>query len=323
VTGLLGPSQVGPFLAAGAVGLAGWSLGALSPGGAVAAGLVGGTVLVRGGLPAAGALVAFFVTSSALGRYKVRAKARRGVLAQAKGGRRDAWQVLANGGAGAVALALGGRRGAPAFLGALATAGADTWATELGLLASGPPRLVTTLRPVAPGTSGAVTPQGTLAAVGGALTVGATWGVVQALERKLAPQRAQGGRAECGGRGSSGARGAARDGARGPARWSPAGAVPLAVVVGVAGAFVDSLLGATVQGAYWCPTCQEPLEVARHPRCGGRATLVRGWPWLTNDAVNALATATGAVLGATLAGALAGGRGAREGSAPETGAGVA
>ena len=81
---------------------------------------------------------------------------------------------------------------------------------------------------------------------------------------------------------------------------SPAGAVPLAVVAGVAGAFVDSLLGATVQGAYWCPTCQEPLEVARHPRCGGRAILVRGWPWLTNDAVNALATATGAVLGATL-----------------------
>ena len=275
MTGLLGPSLAGPFLAAGAVGLAGWSLGALSPGGAVAAGLVGGTVLARGGLPAAGALVAFFVTSSALGRYKARAKARRGVLAQAKGGRRDAWQVLANGGAGAVALALGGRRGAPAFLGALATAGADTWATELGLLASGPPRLVTTLRPVAPGTSGAVSPQGTLAAVGGALTVGATWGVVQALERKLAPQRTRG-------------------------VLSPAGAVPLAVVAGTAGAFVDSLLGATVQGAYWCPTCQEPLEVARHPRCGGRATLVRGWPWLTNDAVNALATATGAVLGATL-----------------------
>ena len=58
-------------------------------------------MLARGGLPAAGALVAFFVTSSALGRYKARAKARRGVLAQAKGGRRDAWQVLANGGAGA------------------------------------------------------------------------------------------------------------------------------------------------------------------------------------------------------------------------------
>ncbi|HEX2517908.1 MAG TPA: DUF92 domain-containing protein [Chloroflexota bacterium] len=287
MNGLLGAYLPGPFLAAGAVGLAGWSLGALSPGGAVAAGLVGGTVLARGGLPAAGALVAFFVTSSALGRYKARAKARRGVLAQAKGGRRDAWQVLANGGAGAVALALGGRRAAPAFLGALATAGADTWATELGLLASGPPRLLTTLRPVAPGTSGAVTPQGTLAAVGGALTVGATWGVVQALERRLAPQRAQGG-------------------------LEPAGrAVPLAVVTGTAGAFVDSLLGATVQGAYWCPTCQEPLEVAQHPRCGGRATLVRGWPWLTNDAVNALATATGAVLGATLAGALAGGRGVR------------
>jgi uncharacterized protein (TIGR00297 family) len=288
VTGLPGPYLAGSYLAAGAVGIAGWSLGALSPGGAVAAGLVGGTVLARGGLPAAGALVAFFVTSTALGRYKARAKARRGVLAQAKGGRRDAWQVLANGGAGAVALALGGRRGVPAFLGALATAGADTWATELGLLASGPPRLVTTLRPVPPGTSGAVTPQGTLAAIGGALTVGATWGAVRARERRAAPQRARGGRAGCGGRGLK------------PARWAPAGAVPLAVVAGTAGAFVDSLLGATVQGAYWCPACREPLEVAVHPRCGGRATLVRGWPWLTNDAVNALATGAGALLGALL-----------------------
>jgi uncharacterized protein (TIGR00297 family) len=174
-----------------------------------------------------------------------------------------------------VALALWGRRGLPAFLGALATAGADTWATELGLLASAPPRLVTTLRPVAPGTSGAVSLPGTLAAAGGALTVGAAWGVTSALGGGPAPGQAR----------------------RGP---RPLEAVLLAGVAGTAGAFVDSLLGATVQGAYWCPTCREPLEVALHPRCGGRAILVRGWPWLDNDAVNALATATGAALGATL-----------------------
>jgi Integral membrane protein DUF92 len=46
---------------------------------------------------------------------------------QAKGARRDAWQVLANGGPATLLLALGEPGG---FVGALATAGADTWATR-------------------------------------------------------------------------------------------------------------------------------------------------------------------------------------------------
>src|SRR5262249_3756464 len=153
-------------------------------------------------------------------------------------------------------------------LGALATAGADTWGTELGLLAARPPRLVTTLRPVAPGTSGAVTPEGTLAAAAGAAATGLAW--------------------------AAGARRAAAPGAAGVR------AVVLAVLAGTLGALVDSLLGATVQAAYWCPRCREPVEVRRHARCGQPADLVRGWGWLGNDAVNALATAAGALFGAAL-----------------------
>jgi uncharacterized protein (TIGR00297 family) len=232
-------------------------------------------VLAGGGLPAGAALVAFFLTSSALSRYKALTKARRGVLAQAKGGRRDAWQVLANGGVAALCLAVAGRRGRAAFLGALATAGADTWATELGLLAPRPPRLVTTLRPVAPGTSGGVTPEGTLAGLAGALTVGAAWGAGRVLAGRL------GG----GGDGDGGA---------------PARALLLTGAAGTAGALADSLLGATVQGAYWCPACREPVETPVHPRCGGEAVLVRGWRWVNNDVVNALATGVGAILGGLL-----------------------
>jgi uncharacterized protein (TIGR00297 family) len=272
---LAGPAW--PYAAAAAVGLAGWWQGALTADGAAAATAVGGAVLGRGGPPAAAALVTFFVTGSALSRFKARAKSRRGVLAQAKGGRRDAGQVLANGGAAALALALLGRRGQALFLGALATAAADTWATELGLLARRRPRLITSGHPVAPGTSGGVTLEGTLASLAGALTTGAAFGATAWLRSRLPGPPAGGAAGRAAGQ-----------------------AVLLATVAGTAGAGVDSLLGATVQGVYWCPTCAEPAETAVHARCGQPTGLVRGRRWIDNDVVNALATATGALTGAAL-----------------------
>src|SRR5262249_15057089 len=59
-----------------------------------------------------------------------------------------------------------------AFVGAMATANADTWATEVGTLSTEEPRLITTGEPVAPGTSGGVTLLGTGAALAGAVSVG-------------------------------------------------------------------------------------------------------------------------------------------------------
>jgi uncharacterized protein (TIGR00297 family) len=268
-----------PYAAAAAVGLAGWWQGALTADGAAAATAVGGAVLGRGGPPAAVALVTFFVSGSALSRFKSGAKERRGVLAQAKGGRRDAAQVLANGGSAALCLALLGRRGQAPFLGALATAAADTWATELGLLARRRPRLITSGRPVGPGTSGGVTPEGSLASLAGALTTGAAYAATAWLQGRL-----------LGPRDDAAARGAA------------ARTVLLAAVAGTAGAGVDSLLGATVQGAYWCPVCAQPTETPVHPRCGQPTRLVGGRRWIDNDAVNALATAAGALSGAALSG---------------------
>lgn len=259
----------GSALAAGAIGYGGWRARALTGDGALAATAVGATVLARGGWPAAAALVVFFVTSSALSRFKAREKARRGVLVQAKGGRRDAWQVLANGGAAAACVGLAGRRGAGGYLGALATAGADTWATELGLLAARRPRSILSLRPVPPGTSGGVTPEGTLASLAGAATAGAAWTAMEWLQSGHRPG----------------------DAVRGIVRTA---------LAGTAGALIDSLLGATVQGAYWCPRCHEPTETRFHARCGEAASLVRGVPWITNDVVNALATAAGALIGVAL-----------------------
>src|SRR4051794_41739968 len=100
----------GSALAAAAIATAARRRRALTADGAAAATVVGTIVAARGGLPAAAALIAFFVTSSALSRFKEREKARRGVLAQAKGGERDAWQVLANGGDPPAPFMAGGPR---------------------------------------------------------------------------------------------------------------------------------------------------------------------------------------------------------------------
>ena len=59
-----------------------------------------------------------------------------------------------------------------AYFGAIASANADTWATELGVLSRTPPRLITTGKPVAPGTSGGVTWYGTVAALAGSAFIG-------------------------------------------------------------------------------------------------------------------------------------------------------
>ncbi len=70
--------------------------------------------------------------------------------------------------------------------------------------------------------------------------------------------------------------------------------LPAATIIGVTGMLADSALGATVQGRFRCPHCSEASEWPRH-RCGAPTTLTGGWRWLSNDGVNAIATACAAV----------------------------
>lgn len=200
--------------------LAYWRRALTLDGASVAAG-IGCIAFARGGLPAAGSLLAFFGSSTVLSRLGEGRK-QGSPLAQAKGARRDSFQVLANGGVATLSIALGARRGGPGFVGALAAAAADTWATELGLLARRQPRLITTLQPVAAGTSGGVTLEGLAASLGGALVVGLAWVSL----------------------------GGGRQGFR------------QAVLAGVGGSLIDSLLGATQQAVYRCSGLQRADRVA-------------------------------------------------------------
>ncbi len=242
----------------------------LSPSGALAAWLEGSAILGLGGWAWGVLLLTFFVSSSALSRWAAARKRATAAEKFAKGSRRDAGQVLANGGLAAL-LSIGAWLWEPgsaqwwvAFAAALATAAADTWATEVGVLHPRP-RHILTGRPVPPGTSGGVSPWGWAAAVAGA-------GLLALLAAWLAPASA------------------------------PAARVVTAVVVGgVVGTAVDSLLGATVQAMFYCPTCAKETE--QHPvhaRCGTPTVHRRGWRWMTNDVVNALAILSGAVVAAWL-----------------------
>jgi len=178
---------LGLLLAAG-ISLAAYRARALTRSGALAAWAVGAVVFGAGGWAEAAALLTFFLTSTALSRWRKRDKE---ALGYEKGGRRDTGQVLANGGVAAACLLL--PLFAPGFdpaharllcLAALAAANADTWATEIGSALGGRPYDLRTGRPAAPGASGAVSAAGTLAALAGAALIGpfaggaAGWGVV-------------------------------------------------------------------------------------------------------------------------------------------------
>jgi uncharacterized protein (TIGR00297 family) len=82
-------------------------------------------------------------------------------------------QVVANGGLFALAAFLSTRGDAFAWqavvAGAIAAATSDTWSTEVGTVLGGIPRAILSGRQVAPGTSGGITIQGTMAALTGAL----------------------------------------------------------------------------------------------------------------------------------------------------------
>jgi uncharacterized protein (TIGR00297 family) len=238
--------------------------GSLSRSGAVAALLIGTAIYAGGGTRWFMALLAFFVTSTLLGKVGKAQKARI-KLEFEKGDTRDAWQALSNGGVAALcalgALLVPHLAWTGAFVGALATANGDTWATELGTLSRAEPWSLRSLRRVPRGSSGAVSPLGLLATAAGGLLIG---GIVA---------------------------GAEGSGLCAPGWWA------IGLLTGVLGSLADSVLGASVQAAYRCPVCSSQTEGVLH-QCGSRTERISGFAWFDNDLVNLGATGFGAALGA-------------------------
>jgi len=255
------------LLAAAVVGAAAARVGFLKPSGAWGAFLLGSVVFGLGGISWSVPLLVFFILGSLLSKYSP--KRRRAVkerldLIFEKGSTRDAAQVWANGGIAGLAVIAGALYPDPAlfiaYLGALGAAAADTWGTEIGVLGRGRTLSVVTMRPVERGTSGGISAVGTLGAAVGALSVGLAG-----------------------------------------AFWSdrPLVAIITAIVAGLLGMLIDSLIGATLQARYRCSRCGAITERRLH--CDVPATLIAGHRWVTNDVVNTACTLTGAAVAYILA----------------------
>jgi len=160
-----------------AIALAALRARAIDVPGAVSAIVIGTAITAALGIGGLCLMVAFFVLGSVTTRLGYRAKAARGI-AQERGGARGWPHAWANGGVPAGLALLAGMAPPPfrdllvlAYAGAVATAAADTCSSEVGKAFGRRTFLVTTLRPVPPGTDGAVSLEGTMSGLGGALVV--------------------------------------------------------------------------------------------------------------------------------------------------------
>ena len=186
----------------------------VSRSGAIVGALIGATIFSAEGWPAWVMLLATFLAASGTSRVGLARKTRLGI-AEARGGRRSAANAVANCGVAtlaAVAAALTPYKTAArlVFVAALTAGGSDTVASEIGKAWGRRTVLVTNFGTVKPGTPGAISLEGTMAGLLAALALAAL-GV-----------------------------------ALGRLAWSAI----LAVVVGAtAGAFVESVLGATLEAS--------------------------------------------------------------------------
>jgi uncharacterized protein (TIGR00297 family) len=230
---------------------ASFSLRFLSSSGSVGTFILASIIFGLGGWQWTVPILAFFILSSGLSKFGKKRKAQYQLMFE-KTDTRDAGQVAANGGVAGITMLCWyffPEYGVwyYMYLGSLAAVTADTWGTELGLLAKGSPRSIITLKKVETGSSGAVSFAGLAGGALGALFIalsGNFWMTGSAVRSSSV----------------------------------------MIVISGVAGSLVDSLLGATVQAKYRCEVCGKVTERTVH--CGTPALLVDGVRWMDNDAVN-------------------------------------
>lgn len=242
----------------------------LSFSGVLASIFLGVIVLFLGGWDCFIIMLVFLVLGVASTKYRRKDK-EPDVLAQEKSGVRSWVNVLANGGPAAMSIMLEHFFRMEIFLVFFTTtvcsAAADTLATELGLLSSSKPRLITNLkRSVEKGVSGGVTLLGTFAGLSGAIAIA----LVSLTLRQ----------------------------ANAPGIISRIGDAQRLLVAcstgGFLGMIIDSLLGATVQEAYVSKTDGRLYE---KPGKQGEYVLVKGFKGFDNHVVNLVSNLAAGILG--------------------------
>ncbi|MDN4525382.1 DUF92 domain-containing protein [Fictibacillus fluitans] len=198
-----------------------------------------------------GLLLLFFISSSLLSKWgKEKKKKLRTLSVESTG--RNAGQVFANG--GAAFIAGGGYLLFPhpfwlaLFIGSLAEASADTWASEIGVLSKGEPYHLLRRTRVERGISGAVSPLGLAAAALGSLLISATGALMFFDGKWIFP------------------------------------VLLFIFLAGFLGNVLDTIIGGTVQLGFRCRICG--AEVEEHTHCGVLTEKIKGWSSVNNNTVN-------------------------------------
>jgi len=204
-----------PYAIAGnaLVAAAGYFARSVTVAGALTGAAIGVTVYICAGWQGWVLLLVTFAAATIASRTGLKRKMVLGI-AEERGGRRGPGNAIANTGVAAIAAAIALTSNSPqlallAFATALAAGGSDTIASEIGKAFGRHTVSITSLRRVAPGTSGAMSLEGTAAGIAGALALGAV-----AVALRLIPRDALG----------------------------------ILVVAATIGALVESWLGATLEG---------------------------------------------------------------------------
>lgn len=247
-------------LAAG-IAIGGSARRLLTPSGAIAAFIVGTVIFSIGGLGPSCTLIWFFLSSSLLGKLP-------GKLAEDKKGR-DWKQVACNGfapvlGCLLVAAFPHSLIGGAFYFGSLATATADTWATELGRRYGGAPYDLFRLRKTRAGLSGGITMIGTLASALGSCSI-AILACIPFYWTNFA---------------------------KGTLNFL------LILIAGILGGLLDSMFGSLFQQKF---QIDQTGEITENPSEKGNKTIrIQGFTGWTNNTVNLVSTILGGVIAALL-----------------------
>ncbi len=257
VTELLFRASIGLIFST-AIAYGAYTKKSLSLSGAIGAIILGTGMAVTSWIYGSTIMILFFISSSLLSHYKKNKKKK--VEKQFhKTGKRDIYQVLANGGIGLIYSILYFISKNPMFLILLsisfATANNDTWATEIGVLDKRNPISLRNFKKVDRGTSGAISFLGTLAGLAGSILI-ALFSVIIIILLNI--------------------------------KILDLNNVQVVLVVstgGFIGGLIDSLLGATIQGIYFT---EEEIETEKKIYNGQKTRLVRGFSIFNNDLINFL-----------------------------------
>lgn len=141
------------------------------------------------------------------------------------------------------------------IVGHYACCNGDTWSSELGMLSSAQPRLITTFKKVRKGTNGGVTVHGLLAAVAAGFVIGVAFVLVGLVTTECSADIAK----------------------------RQLFVVPIAAAAGLFGSLIDSFLGATLQFSGYCTVRKKVVGNE-----GPTVVKISGASILDNNAVNAV-----------------------------------